>query len=260
MKEQFKNIDTRLILLAAVLLLGLLLFRQCEDNKSLQSDLANAKNNQAALVDTVRATKNRAGELQYQIRSFITSAEGLKALNAELAAELDKQKGQVAQLTKIVGRLTTVHTDPVPGTSSSKGQPCDSLGGSFITDWESYKTYDSINWRRLKGQTTLKLKDKKVTSSETNILIDDISFDLITGLTQVDDHFEIFVKSNYPGFKPSSIRGTYIPNDKLCPKDPPKKWSFGVGPQIGVGVMGPNVSFGYYFGVGLSIQYTLLKF
>ena len=258
--NKLKNIDFRLILLAGIVLLGLFLFRQCEETKSLKSDLANAKNNQAALVDSVRVSKNRAGELQYQIRSFISTAEELKTLNAELFNEVQKQKGQVAQLTKIIGRLTTVHVDPIPGNTTASGQPCDSLGGSFVTKWESYKQYDSINSRMLKGETTVKLKDKKVVNSETNILIDDISFDLVTGLTQVNDHFEIFVKSNYPGFKPTSIKGTFIPTDKLCPKDPPKKWSFGAGPQIGVGVTGPGVSLGYYFGVGLSIQYTLFKF
>lgn len=262
MNNKLQNIDIRLILLAGVIFLSLLLYRQCETEKGLRNDLANAKNNQAALIDTVRVTKNRAGELQYQIRSFISSAEELKALNAELAAELQKQKGQVAQLTKIVGRLSSTHVDPAPGTTTSNGQPCDSLGGSFVTKWETYKQYDSINWRRLKGETTVNLKNKKVVNSETNILIDDISFDLITGLTQVDDHYEIFVKSNYPGFRPTSIKGAFIPSDKLCPKNPPKKWSFGVGPQVGLGlgVSGPNIAFGYYIGVGLSIQYTLFKF
>lgn len=258
--NKLKNIDIRLILLAGIVLLGLFLFRQCEETKSLKSDLANAKNNQAALVDSVRVSKNRAGELQYQIRSFVSSFEELKTLNADLASEVQKQKGQVAQLTKIIGRLTTIHVDPIPGTTAASGQPCDSLGGSFVTKWESYKQYDSINSRRLKGETTVKLKDKKVVNSETNILIDDISFDLVTGLTQVNDHFEIFVKSNYPGFKPTSIKGTFIPTEKLCPKDPPKKWSFGAGPQAGVGITGPGISLGYYFGVGLSIQYTLFKF
>lgn len=260
MKDKLQNIDIRLILLAGVVFLTLLLYRQCETEKALRSDLQNAKNNQAALVDSVRASKNKAGELQFQIRSFISSIEDLKVLNSELASEVNKQRGQVAQLTKIVGNLSTKHDDPAPGINISKGQPCDSLGGSFISTWESYKKYDSLNWRILKGQTTINLKNKKVTNSETSILVDEVNFDLITGLTQVDDHFEIFVKSNYPGFRPTSIRGAYIPNDKLCPKQEPKKWSFGFGPQLGIGVTGPNVSFGYYFGAGFSLQYTLLNF
>ena len=260
MKDKLQNIDIRLILLAGIVFLSLLLYRQCETEKSLRYDLQNAKNNQAALVDTVRASKNKAGELQFQIRSFISSIEDLKVLNADLAAEVDKQRGQVAQLTKIVGNLSTVHKEPIGGINTTNGQPCDSLGGSFISTWEDLKKYDSINWRSLKGQTTFNLKNKKLISSETKILVDEINFDLYTGLTQVDDHFEIFVKSNYPGFKPASIRGAYIPNDKLCPKQEPKKWSFGVGPQVGLGIVGPNISFGYYFGVGFSIQYILGEF
>jgi len=237
--------------------LAILLFHQCEKRKEAELDLALSKSNLTALNDTIEITKNALGQIQYEKSVLVSSKDGLKDLNADLYNELNAQKGKVAQLTKIVGGINTKHSNPYTGNTSVTGNPFDSIG-SYITEWKTYEKYDSINYRKLEGKTTVNLLNKNVSSSETAISLDEIGFDIITGLEKRDDHYEIFVRSNYPGFKPKKIDGAVIPVNDLIPNQPKKKWSVGAGPNIsiGTGKNGPGV----YIGIGLGIQYSILKF
>jgi hypothetical protein len=258
MIETIKKIDSRLILLGGIVILVLMLVRQCEATKTAAADTQRYKNNVAALSDTIEATKNKLGKIQYEKSVLVASYDELKELNADLINEIDAQKGKIAQLTKIIAILSTPHPGPIPGTGVVEGNPCDSIGGSFISDWSSKQTFDTNNWRILAGKTTIKVKGGKLISNETLISDDQIGFDLITGLEKKNDHYEIFVRSNYPGFKPTKIDGAVIPVNDLVPPPPVKHWSLGAGAQVGAGITTNGV--GGYIGLGISLQYTLLKF
>jgi len=256
--NKLKQLDSRLILLGGIVILLLLLFRQCEATKNAKSEGERYKNNIAALSDTIEVAKTKSGKLQFEKSVLIADYKELDDLNSDLAAELKDQKGKVAQLTKLVAILSTPHVTPIPGTGIIEGNPCDSIGGSFISDWDSKQTFDANNWRILSGKTTIGVKGGKLVSNETLITQDIIGFDLITGLEKKTDHYEIFVRSNYPGFKPTKIDGAVIPVTDLIPTPVDKHWSLGAGPQIGVGIS--NNGFGGYIGLGISLQYTILKF
>ena len=258
MIDLIKKIDSRLILLGGIVILVLLLFRQCEATKFASSETQRYKNNVAALSDTIEATKNKLGKTQYEKSVLVASYDELKDLNSDLTSEIDAQKGKVAQLTKLVAILSTPHVGPIPGTGTVEGNPCDSIGGSYIAEWKDMEVYDVNNWRTLAGKTTIKVKGGKLIANETLISDDQIGFDLITGLEKKTDHYEIFVRSNYPGFKPTKIDGAIIPVNDLIPTPPNKPWSLGAGFQVGGGITSNGV--GGYIGIGISLQYTLLKF
>jgi len=262
MWDKLKNTDIRVYLLMCVIVLIILLMQQCDARKKAEYDLALAGNNIAALNDTIKLTTNRLGNAQYEKRTFITSVKNLEKLNSELYQEVKAQKGQVAQLTKIVGVLSTPKPkDPIDGTTVIKGVPCDSLGGSYLTTWETLQRFDSINSRSLKAQTEIFLKNKKVEKSQTKILEDRISFDLVTGLEKKDDGYRIFVRSNYPGFAPAKISGAFIPQSDLLPPQKRKNWSLGFGPHIGLGIrVVPTPMPVWYVGIGLNYQFNLINF
>ena len=255
---KLKQLDTRLIFLGGIVILALLLFRQCEATKNASAENERYKNNIAALKDTIETAKTESGKLQFERSVLIANNDELRELNSDLSKEIDDQKGKVAQLTKIIGILSTPHVDPIPGHGSTTGNPCDSLGGTFQSIWSDSLSFDVNNWRKLAGKTVIGVKGGKLISNETTITQDITGFDLITGLEKKTDHYEIFVRSNYPGFKPTKIDGVVIPVKDLIPTEKPKPWSLGAGPQIGVGIS--NKGFGGYIGLGISLQYTLLKF
>lgn len=255
---KFENVE-RICAYALILFLLIVGLKQCREADAYKQQAARYTNNQLALNDSIRALKNREGEWQYQKRSFVATEAELRNLSQTLAAELDKQKGQVAQLTAVVAKLITVWKQPIGGTTVIQGNPCDSLGGDFVTEWSSKINYDSLNYRILAGKNTLTLRDKLVKSSKTDILIDEVGFNLTTGVTKIDDHYEIFIKSNYPGFKPTKIEGAVIPRKDLAPLDT-KKWVIGIGPQIGIGIPNGNPTLIWYGGIGVSLQYKLFEF
>jgi hypothetical protein len=257
MIETIKKLDSRLILLGGIVILVLLLFRQCEATKSASAETERYKNNVAALSDTIEATKNKLGKIQYEKSVLVASYDELKELNSDLTNEIDAQKGKIAQLTKIIAILSTPHPGPIPGTGVVEGNPCDSIG-TYISEWKSFQQFDANNFRNLSAKTELKVQKGVVLSSLTNIMTDELGFDIITGLEKKNDHYEIFVRSNYPGFKPTKIDGAVIPVNDLVPPPPVKHWSLGAGVQAGAGIT--TNGFGGYIGIGISLQYNLLNF
>jgi hypothetical protein len=253
-----KKLRKDLIYIGAILLLIAITLFQCDGNRSLKTDLETAKTNITALQDTVTTSKNRIGQLQYERATLITSERGLKDLNADLAKEVDAQRGKIAQLNRIISIISTPKPGPIGGTGASSGDPCDSIG-YYTAEWTSEQRFDENNFRALSATTQITVKKKAVQTVQTEITRDDIGFDLITGLEKREGGYEIFVRSNYPGFRPTKIEGAFIPQNDLFPQQKKKNISVGVGPQIGLG-MTPALVPTFYFGVGLGIQYTFFKF
>lgn len=265
MKWNFLNniekVDIRTVLFSISLVLFFLLLNQCNATKNAKTELAQSKQNIFALTDTIKVVVNKANELQFEKGMLITSEKGLRDLNAELYKELKKQSSDIAFLQKIVAKITTQHTDIISGTGNISGNPCDSIG-KFVAEWEVHKQFDSINYRSLKANTEITVNKREIKGVSTNIINDEIGIGLITGIKENrEGNFEIFVKSNYPGFVPTKIEGAFIPRKELFPPEQKKNWSVGIGPQAGVGI-GGTTSIGpvWYIGLGASLQYSFIKF
>lgn len=256
-----KGMDIRLWMFLIIVVLALLMLQQCGARKNAETDLAMAQQNIHAMNDTITLTKDRLGNAVYEKSVFITSEKGLKDLNKDLYDQVKSMNGKVAQLTSIIASLSTQHDEPVIGQGTQVGNPCDSIG-TYTVDWNNDMQYDSSNYRKLSAITEINVSRGKLVGNTTQIKVDEIGFNILTGLEEkTDGHYEIFVKSDYPGFKPTKIDGAFIPREKLFPPQKKKNWSVGAGLQTGVGMGGlTQVGPVWYVGLGLSIQYTFLRF
>jgi hypothetical protein len=256
-----KKLDTRILLLIGIIVLILLLMQKCDQVKDLKTDLTWSKSNAKALIDTITTTKNKAGQLQYEKDVLLSSQAGIRELNSRLYQEIKKTQGQVAYIAELVAGIEIPKPPAGPGTGSVTGDPCDSLGGTFTVEWEAKQDFDSLNSRHLKTKTMIDVKKGKIVNNLTEISKDEIRFNLITGLVEKNGNFEIFVRSDFPGFKPTKIDGAFIPREKLFPQQKKKNFSIGVGPQIGLGMGGVStLRPAFYIGVGASFQYTIFRF
>ena len=243
------------------ILVGILVLQQCK-YKDLESKLWMKETNEVALKDTIRETKNLLKKEQYEKISLIVTKEDLKNLNEDLSKEVDAQKGKVAQLQILVATLKTPKAPPSSGQPKpdSPKKPCDTLI-NYIVNWSFPQKFDEYNFRNLAGTTKFSIDRGVMKTSISEVTLDEISFNIITGLKKKDDYYEIFVRSDYPGFKPSRIEGAFIPQKDLYPPSNRKRWTVGPGFQIGMGgSYSPSLRPSWYFGLGIGIQYNWVSF
>ena len=130
-----------IVLLAIVAILCLLLFRQCDGNLSLKSQIKIQNMNLDALKDTVRIQKNKASEATYAKKTLLADKNSLEKLNKDLKEELDKQKGKVIVIEKVVTE-TKVDTHYVNNYLTSYGN------NKFSLDWKYDSTFSVNNYRK----------------------------------------------------------------------------------------------------------------
>lgn len=252
------------IVFIVIAIIIIILFKLQNDKlEQARADLAQIELNNKALLDTIEITKNRVGQLQYEKSVFITTQQNLENLSKELSKELIAQKGTIAFLQKIVSSIVTQHNETavIPILNDSSSNPCDSIA-AYTFPWQSDVFYDSLNFRNLSGELKFTMDHGIIVQSSSKVTQDITSFDLITGLEKKDDHYEIFVRSNYPGFSPSRISGAFIPQKDLSLLDK-RKWVFGPSLNFGIGAGGistKNIGPVVYVGAGFSVTRKWLSF
>ena len=255
----FKRKDILLVAIIAILIL--LLFRQCDSNSSLKSKLDIQNANLAALKDSVRLQKNKAGEDTYVIKTLLADKNSLAQLNKGLKDELDKQKGQVIFIDRVVTE-TVVDTHYVNNYLTAYGN------NKFSLDWKYDSIFSPDNYRKFSGNSffTVDTINNRVIPGKTRINEDGLGFSFVTGLREKDKSLEIFVTPKYPGMKITKIEGAVIDpykSEVLKKMFPDKKFS--VGPYVGVG-LGTGIGIngkpilGAMFNIGVGIQYSIIKF
>jgi hypothetical protein len=246
-----KQRNTLLIMLIGMSIILFFSLRSCSTNKN---DLQISNQNNKALSDSVRVSKNKVGQLEASKNVLITEKNGLKELNADLASELKKEKGRVYELNKFILGIKNKPGDTIKITNTVIIYP----NGEYGLAWHHDTIYSANNSRNIIGVSKFRLKDSTVIPTQTLITKDEINFSLVTGLREKGDNLEIFIRSDYPGFNALNIDGAIID-----PKKNPvfnkyvvqKKW--GVGPYLGVGI-GSNLKPSLQIGIG--IHYSLLRF
>jgi len=250
-----------ILLLAIVAILCILLFRQCDSNLDLKSQLSIQNSNLDALKDSVRLQKNRAGEDTYVIKTLLSDKKSLEKLNKDLKEELDKQKGKVVFIDRIITK-TKVDTHYVKNYISYYGN------NKFSLDWKYDSTFSVNNYRKFSGNSffTVDTVNNKILPGSTRINEDEFGFSLVTGLREKGKSLEIFVTPKYPGMKITELEGAVIDPDKskvLKNMFPNKKFS--AGPYVGIGI-GAGYSLngkpivGPVFNIGVGLQYSIIKF
>lgn len=260
----FNTNKQRNILLLIVIAMGIVLFISFRSCSTIKNDLQISNQNNKALADSVRISKNKVGDIESSKNILITEKKGLNDLNSDLAIELKKEKGQVYELNKIIVSLKNKPGDTIRITNTVSVYP----NGEYGLNWYHDTIYNSNNSRSIVGVSKFKLNDSIqmigkpkgsiVIPTQTLIFKDEVNFSIITGLREKGDNLEIFVRSDYPGFNVKDINGAIID-----PKNNPvfkkyitqKKW--GVGPYLGVGFdsnLNPSLQ------IGIGIHYSLLSF
>jgi len=249
------------VLIIAVIVLLLLTVFNCNKSRNLRVDNNILEQNKKALSDSIRVTKNKLGEIEYSKNILVSDKKDLKDLNADLANELSKEKGKVSELTKYVISIKNKPKDTIKVPNYIAVYP-DGVKG---LKWDYEKIYDANNYRKISGVSKFKIDttNLSIIPLNTEIINDEINFDVIQGLREKDGNVEMFVRSNYPGFKVSELNSVIIdPKTHPVLKKFTKKKRFGVGTYAGYGLYIDNfkgtVGFGAQIGVGLS--YNLFNF
>lgn len=250
-----------ILLLVTIAILCILLFKQCDTASSLKNQLDIQNHNLEALNDTIRVQKNRAGEDMFVKKTLLADKNSLEKLNADLAKELDKVKGQVIALQKVKAETRTeIQYVPTYVTKYTDGR--------YSLDWKLDTTYSEGNYRKLSASSYFEIDSLShdIKPGSTKIKEDVLGFSFVTGLREKDNSLEIFVTPKYPGMTITSMEGAIIDPHKskvLKKMFPQKNWS--VGPFVGIGI-GAGSSFtrmpiaGPVFCVGVSLQYSWFKF
>lgn len=197
----FKNNRTLGIALGVAAASLLLNLKQCSRTSELRKEVKVANQNINALNDTIRVTKDKAGQAEYNKLSLLTDkVSNLEKLSADLYAEVKKLKGKPATIIK--GDVVVVH-DTVP--LIVKGEV---IGDVVHTPFNFDSTYSEGNYRKLAGYTKYNLKTGEASGLKT---VDEFGIRLVTGIKNLDKGKpEIFFKSAYPGFSVTALEGAVL--------------------------------------------------
>lgn len=246
--QEMKNSFFLVVIIVGLIILFL---RQCHKINELKIGNEIAQGNIKALKDTVKAEKNRAGEIEFTKQSLISKSEDLEKWNKELAEQVKKEKGKVIYIQQSSGQITTLPPEVITNIVTVYDNETSTIETEFDT------VYSPDNYRRLKLMTTVKIDSSRIKSSTTRISNDEIGFNIVTGLKEDKGNLRIMIRSDYPGLSFTKIDGALIDphkSDVLKKMFPQKK--FGVGPVIGFGLNG-SMKPGFFAGVG--INYNIIR-
>ena len=100
-----KSLGLPFTMLLVILGLVFLNLKQCNDKKDAALKNKIYLSNLAALKDTVKIEKDKAGEIEYTKAALITENNSLKDLNKNLNDQVKKEKGKVVYI-EVVGKLS----------------------------------------------------------------------------------------------------------------------------------------------------------
>lgn len=216
----FRNNKLATIATGVVLLLSLLQFKQCSTNQRLKKQLAVAEHNLAAANDTIRYEKNRNGEEMAVKLAFLTDKlANLEELNQDLYAEVKNIKGKVSTIIKTDVQIIhdTVELK-VDGTL---------LNSKVVANFDYSKEFSPGNFRKLKGFTSYDIKTGEAGGELTQ---DEVGMRYTTGIKNLDKNKpEIFLQSDYPGFKATSLEGAVLDPNLFASKRKVPLITLGIG-------------------------------
>jgi len=252
------NVKLQRNLAIIIAIIVIILAQRCTKS---DSNIDTLNQNIIALKDSIRSYKDKNGQLVYEKAAFIYENGDLKKLNKELDDEVKYLKDH--PLVVIKTQIKIVHdTVFVP---VKVGGPVILKDGSVSRNltWNLDKEFSKGNYRKLGGDLDVIVDSNlNLKSSPMHITTDELGLSLTTGLAENGDFLEIFVKSSYPGFTPTSIDGALIDprnSDIIKKYFPPKRWSIGIHGGYGVYLDPINLRAGSGIQLGLGLQYNIIQ-
>jgi len=251
------DLNLNSIMMIALIILTLLLFKECNSNENLKLQNAVDKQNQLALTDSVRIIKNRLGEEISVKNVLISDKKNLMDLNKDLAGELKKIEGKVLYISTEVARIK--NQEPIVVNNTIKEYP----NGLRELNWSYTKAYNNNDSRSLAGNSRFVVDTIggkfTILDRGTTITKDEMKIKLTTGLTELNDSYQIFVKTDYPGVTFDKIDGAILDKKRFMKQtEPTIVW----GPSVyfGLGIDPLNRTAGPQIGVGISATLNVNKY
>ena len=242
------KINLNTILIGGLIVFALLYLERCGRVSSLKDEVKIGNMNQKVFSDSIRNYKNTNGKLVYQRGILIASKKELKQLNSNLYKEIKDLKDNpkvIYQTEVVIKRDTTPIRTIVEAIDSD----------SYMFAWKYDTTYSKGNFQKISGSTLFDIDSIGPNNVQTKIEENSFGLSLTTGLVEGKETYEIFVKSNYPGFEVTSIEGSII--DKKMIRSNESQWV--IGPQFGYGITLSNGSVRYGPTIGFGVTYNLNK-
>lgn len=248
--------DNRFTILAiGLFILAILFLRTCDSNRRLKQEMAAQKaqfaQNTAALTDTVKAYKDKAGRIEYMISSYVTDIDGLKSMNKDLYDEVRNINGKVESIIK----------------SQTKASLPPSIAGSslfrYTDDTNKYGikfsyTYNDLGLHtKVAGISSFRYFQKSFFNEQTTIDTNQISMDLTYAFTRIGDTLKAVGKCPSKYVSISGIQGSYIIDSKSAILDIPKKRRWNI--SVSAGYMYVPTINKFQPAIGLTAGYSLFN-
>jgi len=262
LKKILDNLQTIIIVGGVIFLL--LFLQQCNQTRKIKNELKRqeqiANQNYAALNDSIKIYKNKAGKTSYSKPIADMSVEEVEKYFPELYERLKNELGVV----KIIWRTRIEYRD----TGSVKNAIIKLDSNKYALNYDYYSQDSSLNINTTNTFfANVKLTNENINQYSVSVqpgisTINNISLKLgfTTGIKKEDNLYKIFICPDNKNVTVGQIEGADVSN-MINPQIPPsknKKWS--VGPYIGFGMSFGKGIYQIGPGVGVSIQYSLIKF
>jgi len=251
-----KKFNLNTVFVIAIAILAFLLLKQCNKVQDLKLENKVGVQNIIALNDSIRIVKNKWDEEITLKNVYITSEKDLKNINQNLSEKIKSLEGEVLYASNII---SSIKTDTVFIENEVIRYP----DGTNQLSWSYNKDYGNGNSRFLDGNSkfSIDLTDSSfsILDKGTSITRDITNLSILTGLTELEDTYQIYVKTDYPGITFSSIEGAILDKKRFLKQTQPN-WIFGPSIYIGIGADPKNGTAGPQIGLGISATFNLNKY
>lgn len=264
--------NTRMLLLAGIVILVLLLLRQCNATRAAKNEVEAQKqetqrisNNYDAAMDTIKQYQVDGDTWRAEKLGYELSLEELETKYADLLGDFEVEKNKPPKvIIQTEWKIKeVVNNIPVLVEVDSLGNRSMAFGDTVY--------HDSINYRKLGGRIPYEIvfneKDSTYKLIPDDAIVDlEFGMNMNLGLFQDKDTKKIMIKAetNYPGVTFTKIEGASImddPDNKKVLRQMRKPWGLGI--NVGYGfVVDPSsgsINTGPYFGIGLSYTPKFLQ-
>jgi|688.fasta_scaffold120842_2 hypothetical protein len=265
-------LGNRFFLLAVIVVLIMLSLKQCGDADHAKAEALREHNNYLASLDSVRVIKNDLGHLIVEKSAYQLKVSELSKDQKELIARLDLKSNGRGNTPRTVIQTVSEYRDSIVNIASE-----------VVKDPNGNESITFLHEPQLPGKNKLKISGKvpydlslskdlrdttkyvaSVIPGGTTLTIEQ-NIDIVTALYQDPKSKRIMtrVSTTYPNLTFSDVNSFDItdnPETRKALKAARKE--FGLGVNVGYGLLGTSTSLtpGFYIGLGVHYSPKFLQF